>query len=297
MVDRVVAVVNQEIITLSEVEKWKEPLLSEIKAEDRLEKREQTQEVLRKILDRLVEEKLIDQEVKRVGLKLSAKEMEGAIEEIKRKNNLTQENFEKALVLEGFNMESFKKQLEKQILRTRLIGMAVKVDLKGGEKELREFYQKNADRYREVESYRPSHILFYIPKEATPEQIQEIRNKCQKVLEKIKKGEDFGEMAILYSEDVSAKDRGDLGYFKRGELIPIFEREALRLKVGEMSGIVRTEFGFHVIKLLDRKGGDPPPFEEVKEKILADYYQIEMDKALKQYLATLKGKSAIEIKL
>jgi parvulin-like peptidyl-prolyl isomerase len=297
VVDRVVAVVNQEIITLSEVEKWKEPLLSEIKAEDRLEKREQTQEVLRKILDRLVEEKLIDQEVKRVGLKLSAKEMEGAIEEIKRKNNLTQENFEKALVLEGFNMESFKKQLEKQILRTRLIGMAVKVELKGGEKELRDFYQKNADRYREVESYRPSHILFYIPKEATPEQIQEIRNKCQKVLEKIKKGEDFGEMAILYSEDISAKDRGDLGYFKRGELIPIFEKEALRLKLGEMSGIVRTEFGFHIIKLVDRKGGDPPPFEEVKEKILADYYQIEMDKALKQYLATLKGKSAIEIRL
>ena len=297
VVDRVVAVVNQEIITLSEVEKWKEPLLSEIKTEDRLEKRQQTQEVLRKILDRLVEEKLIDQEVKRVGLKLSAKEMEGAIEEIKRKNNLTQENFEKALVLEGFNMESFKKQLDKQILRTRLIGMSVKVELKGGEKELRDFYQKNADRYREVESYRPGHILFYIPKEASPEQIQEIRNKCQKVLEKIKKGEDFGEMAILYSEDISAKDRGDLGYFKRGELIPVFEKEALRLNVGEMSGIVRTEFGFHIIKLLDRKGGDPPPFEEVKEKMLADYYQNEMDKALKQYLATLKGKSAIEIKL
>ena len=113
VVDRVVAVVNQEIITLSEIEKWKEPLLGEIKTEDRLERREQTQEVLRKILDRLVEEKLIDQEVKRVGLKLSAKETEGALDEIKRRNNLNQENFERALVLEGLNLESFKKQLEK----------------------------------------------------------------------------------------------------------------------------------------------------------------------------------------
>ena len=297
VVDRVVAIVNQEIITLSEVEKWKEPHLGEIKADDRLEKREQTQEVLRKILDRLVEEKLVDQEVKRMGLKVSAKEMDGAIEEIKRKNNLTQENFEKALVMEGLNMESFKNQLEKQILRTRLIGMTVKVELKGGEKELRDYYQKNTDRYRGVETYRPGHILFYIPKEATPEQTQEIRSKCQKVLEKIKGGADFGEMAILYSEDASAKDRGDLGYFKRGELIPVIEKEALRLKVGEMSGIVRTEFGFHIIKLLDRKGDTPPPFEEVKEKILADYYQTEMDKAVRQYIATLREKSAIEIKL
>ncbi len=71
-----------------------------------------------------------------------------------------------------------------------------------------------------------------------PEQVQEIRSKCQKVLEKIKKGEDFGEMAILYSEDASAKDRGDLGYFKRGDLLPAFEKEALRLKVGEIERYV-----------------------------------------------------------
>ena len=153
------------------------------------------------------------------------------------------------------------------------------------------------DRYRTNESYRPSHILFVVPKEATPEEIREIRKKCQKVLEKIKGGEDFGEMALLYSEDASNKDRGDLGYFKKGELLPAFEREALRLKVGEVSGIVRTDFGFHIIKLLDRKGVDPLPFEEVKEKVQADYYESEMEKAFKQFLSTLKEKSVIEIKL
>jgi peptidyl-prolyl cis-trans isomerase SurA len=297
VVDRVVAVVNQEIITLSELEKWKGPLVAEIKTEDRLAKREQTREVLRKILDRLVEEKLVDQEVKRLGLKVSAKEMEGAIEELKRRNNLTQENFEKALVMEGLSLEGFKKEFEKQILRSRLINMAVRVEPKAGEKELREFYQKNRNRYRGVETYRPGQILFYIPKDATPEQIQEIRSKCQKVLDKIEKGEDFGEMAVLYSEDASAKDRGDLGYFKRGDLLPAFEKEALRLKVGETSGMIRSEFGFHIIKLLDRKGGDPPPLEEVKEKIGLDYYQEEMDKAVKQYIATLREKAIIDIKL
>jgi len=104
-------------------------------------------------------------------------------------------------------------------------------------------------------------------------------------------------MALLYSQDATARDRGDLGYFKKGELLPAFEKEALRLQIGEVSGIVRTDFGFHLIKLLDRKGGDPPPFEEIKEKVQADYLEKDKEKALQQFISTLKEKSVIEIKL
>jgi peptidyl-prolyl cis-trans isomerase C len=162
---------------------------------------------------------------------------------------------------------------------------------------LRDFYEKNRERYRANETYRPGHILFVIPKGATPEEIREIRKKCQKVLERIKGGEDFGEMALLYSEDASSKNRGDLGNFRRGELLPAFEREALRLKVGEVGNIVRTEFGFHIIKLLDQRGTDPFPFEEVKEKVQVDFYDSEMEKAFRRYISTLRQKSVIEIKL
>jgi parvulin-like peptidyl-prolyl isomerase len=297
VVDRVVAVVNQEIITLSEVEKRIPPLKEEIVTEDRLEKQERMQALSRQVLEKLIEEKLIDQEVKKSGVKISGKEIEATVEEVKRRNGATQEDLEKALAVEGLTLETYKKQIEKSLQRQKLINWSVKIEEKAGEKELREFYQKNISRYRTNETYRPSQILFVIPKEATPEEIREIRKKCQKVLEKIKKGEDFGEMALLYSEDTSNRDHGDLGYFRKGELIPIFEREALRLKVGEMSGIIRTEFGFHIIKLLDRKGMDPLPFEEVIERVKAEYYDGEMEKAFKQYLSTLKEKAVIEIKL
>jgi peptidyl-prolyl cis-trans isomerase SurA len=297
VVDRVVAVVNQEIITLSEVEKRVPPLKEEIVTEDRLEKQERMQALSRQVLEKLIEEKLIDQEVKKSGVKISGKEIEATVEEVKRRNAATQEDLEKALAVEGLTIETYKKQIEKSLQRQKLINWSVKIEEKAGEKELREFYQKNISRYRTNETYRPSQILFVIPKGATPEEIREIRKKCQKVLEKIKKGEDFGEMALLYSEDTSNRDHGDLGYFRKGELIPIFEREALRLKVGEMSGIIRTEFGFHIIKLLDRKGMDPLPFEEVIERVKAEYYDGEMEKAFKQYLSTLKEKAVIEIKL
>ena len=243
------------------------------------------------------EEKLIDQEAKKLGIKISSKEIEATLEEVRQRNAVTQEDLEKALAVEGLTFETYKKQIEKGLQRQRLINWSVKVEVKPGEKELRAFYQKNVGRYRTNETYRPGHILLVIPKGATPEEIREIRKMGQKVLEKIKGGEDFGEMALLYSQDASGKNRGDLGYFKRGELFPAFEREALRLKVGEVSGLLRTEFGFYIIKLLDRKGMEPLPFEEVREKVNADYHEGEMEKAFRQYLSTLKEKSIIEIKL
>ena len=297
IVDRVVAVVNQEIITLSEVEILINPLKEEIVADDRLEKRERVQALYRQVLEKLIEDKLLDQEVKKSGVKVSSKEIEATLDEVKRRNAATQEDLEKALAADGLTLETYKKQIEKGLQRKKLISWAVKIETKVGEKELRDFYEKNKERYRVNETYRPGHILFVIPKGATQEEIREIRKKCQNVLEKVKGGEDFGEMALLYSEDASNKDRGDLGHFRKGELVPAFEREALRLKVGEVGNIVRTEFGFHIIKLLDRKGTDPLPFEEVKEKVWADYYESEMEKAFKQYISTLKQKAVIEIKL
>jgi len=297
VVDRVVAVVNQEIITLSEVEKWTTPLKAEIVTEDRLEKQERTQALSRKVLEKLIEEKLLDQEAKKSGVKVSSKEIEATVDEVKRKNGATQADLEKALTVEGLTLETYKQQIGKNLQRQKLIHLSVKIEEKFGEKELREFYQRNIGRYRANETYRPAQILFIIPKESTPEEVREIRKKCQKVLEKIKNGEEFGEMALLYSEDSSSKEHGDLGFFKKGELIPAFEREALRLKVGEVSGILRTEFAFHIIKLLDRKGMEPLSFAEVKEKVKVDYYEAEMEKAFKQFLSTLKEKSVIEIRL
>ncbi len=298
VVDRIVAVVNKEVITFSEIEKWGRPFQEEIQVEDRLERRERVQEVLRKVLDRVVEEKLIEQEARKSGIKVTSKEIEAAVEEVKQKNKIDQEGLEKALAAEGLTLEAFKKDLERRILRTKFVHSAVKVEQKAGEKELIEFFQNNVNQYRVNESYRPAHILFLIPQGATPEQIRGIRKKCQKVLERIKEGADFAKMAMEYSEDTSSrKEGGDLGEFKKGELLPALEKEAMRLQVGEVSGLLRTEVGFHILKLLDRKGGEPPPFEEIKEKVRADYYEKELEKAYLQFLSKLKEKSVIEIKL
>lgn len=291
------AIVNQEIITLSEVEMRARPFLEQILTEDRTERKSKTQEVIRKVLEVLIEEKLIDQEAKKAGIKVTSKEVDSLIEDIKLQHQASQEDLEKALAKDGLTFETYRKEIEKQLLRTKIVSWAVKVEPPKGEKELREFYQKNIDRYRAEEMFRPGHILFYVPKDASSEEVGRIRRKCEEVLERINKGEDFGQLALLYSDDGSAKDRGDMGFFKRGELLPILEREIIKLEIGQVSRIIRTEMGFHLIKLMDRKGGEPIPFEEVKEKVKTDYLNQEMEKALKQYLKSLKEKSIIEIKI
>jgi parvulin-like peptidyl-prolyl isomerase len=297
MVDSIVAVVNQEVIMFSELEKAVAASGEEIRATDRLERKEQVKRVRQKVLNLLIEEKLVDSEIKKVGIKVTGKEVDAAVEDIQRRNKVTQEEMERALEREGLTLGVFKKQLEQRMLRTKLIQWSVKVDAAPGEKELREFYQKNIDRYRTVVYYRPAHILFRVPKGATPDEVREIRKKCVKVLERIKSGEDFGEMAILYSEDPSAKDRGDLGPFKKGELLPVIEREALRLKVGQVGEIVKTDYGFHIVKLLDHKGDTAPPFEDARSKVEVDYYEYQMEKAFKQFMDSLREKSVIEVRL
>jgi len=298
VVDRVVAVVNEEVITLSEVDRMIGPFLKEaVRAEDRLERKEQLNRVRRQALDTLIEEKLMDYEIKKAGIKVTPREVEAIIDDIKKQNKATQEDLERALANEGITFEKYKTQIEQRVLRTKLVQWSVKVEPKASEKQLRDFYEQNVERYRTPETFRPAHVLFVIPKEAPPEKVQEVRKKCQEVLDRIRKGEDFGEMALLYSQDPSAKDRGDLGYFKKGELLPAFEKELNRLRVGEVGGIIRTEFGFHLITLLDRKGGTPMPFEEAKGRIEREYFQSEMDRAVRQFITSLKEKSVIDIRL
>ena len=298
VVDRVVAIVNEEVITLSEVDRIIGPFLKEaVKAEDRLERKEQLNRLRRQALDTLIEEKLIDCEVKKAGIKVTPREVEAIVDDIKKQNKATQQDLEMALAKEGMTFEQYKTQIEKRILRTKLVQWSAKVEPQASEKQLRDFYEQNAERYKTPETFRPAHILFGIPKDAPPEKVQEVRKKCQEVLERIRKGEDFGEMALLYSQDPSAKERGDLGYFKKGELLPAFEKELNRLRVGEVGGIIRTEFGFHLIKLLDRRGGTPMPFEEAKARVQREYFESEMDRAVRRFITSLKEKSVIDIRL
>ncbi|MDD5772706.1 MAG: peptidylprolyl isomerase [bacterium] len=135
------------------------------------------------------------------------------------------------------------------------------------EKKIKEYYSKNEKQFEEPEKVKASHILFMVKNSDNATEEREARNKAEKVMAEIKKGQDFAKLAKTYSEDSSKEKGGDLGYFSRGTMDANFERAAFALKIGEVSQIIRSEYGFHIIKLLGRKEAQIKPFEEVKENI------------------------------
>ena len=127
-------------------------------------------------------------------------------------------------------------------------------DVPVSREEVEDYYRVNRERFREPERVRIRQILIKVKPDAPPERVKEARRRMERILERLKNGESFEKLAKKYSEDpVSAKKGGDLGYFKRGELIRTLENEAFRLKKGEISRIIRTDYGFHIIKVEDIK--------------------------------------------
>jgi peptidyl-prolyl cis-trans isomerase C len=140
--------------------------------------------------------------------------------------------------------------------------------IKVTEKEAKAYYDKNPDLFKSPEQIKARHILIQVPKEAPDEEKKKLKEKADEVLKKIKAGEDFTKLAADFSDDPGTKSKGgELGFFSKGSMVPAFEQAAFALKPGEVSEVVETDFGFHVIKVDEKKEAVSEPFETIKEKV------------------------------
>jgi len=184
--------------------------------------------------------------------------------------------------------KDFQKKLE-EFKKINLVNMILKTEIedkvKVGEKDIKDFFEKHPEEFRVGAEVRASHILVKTEDEA------------KKLLEKIKTGEKFSKLAREFSIDVeSAKKGGDLGFFSRGQLIPEFEKAVFALKVGEVSGPVKTLFGYHIIKVADRKTGKAIEFEQVKGEIERLLIAERQKSLFDSYIEGLKKASKISVK-
>ncbi len=298
IIDKIVAIVNGEIITLSEVDQYRSKLRDGSEATGNpWEKSAKVFESRREILDRLIEEKLVDQQCKKLAIKVSVRDIDMAIEDVKRLNAITDEQLKRALIADGLSWEDYRQQVREQIKRVKLVSRVVRPELTVDDEGLKRFYNGHIEQFREPEQIRASHILIVIPQDADDLLVEALRHKGEMILERLGRGEDFGELARLYSGDPSAKNGGDLGFFKRGELLPEFERSLFNLQRGQVSGLVRTKMGFHIIKVTEKKEGLAIPFEEVMERVKNQYIEEESQRLYKAWLQKIKAESFIEVKL
>lgn len=297
-VDKVVAVVNGEIITLTELNEAVSLILKSTGTTINFNSIDKgPAEIKREILDRLIDNKLLEQEAKKTGIIVSEKDLDKALENIQNENSISREGLLKSLEARGMSLEQYKEQLKLEIEKARLINREVKAKVLVKEDELKKYYTDNKDSFKEITETRVQHIFLPIPPNADETKSKDVYEKAREILVKINNNEDFGKLAEMYSKDPSAASGGDMGWFKSGEITPFLENVVFSLKVGEVSNIIVSSLGLHIVKLTDRKEKGLKPFEDVKGDIRDTIYAEKMEDEFKGWLEGLRKKSFIKVKL
>lgn len=289
----IVAIVNGEVIHFQDVDNAAKQMIANIGISNKITYKDSV--IQTQALDWLIANKLLRQEVKNHVIEVTKYEVDEAIRQIKKifpsedkfiealhQQNLSQREFEENVILDL----KVQKLLEQQVIAN--IG---EID----RKEAKKYYHENTAKYQKKEEVRARHILIRVKQDAKEAEVRKARRKAQAILAQLKNGKDFEELAETYSEGPSAAKGGDLGYFCRGDMVKSFEDEVFSLKPGELSDIIRTDFGFHIIKVEDFKKPRQIPFEEVENEIKNYLRQEKSNQLFKQYIDKLKQKSKINI--
>ena len=295
-VDRILATVNGEIITLSEFEKYKSMMLMGAP------EKPIDLDTERQLLGQYIDRKLILQEAKKLDVTVKDKDIEHALDEVLRRNKLDLRGLERELAKQGTTVADYRKVLEGEILQSRTIGRAVQSKITISDEEIQAFYEQNMrGKEKTGPQVRIQQILLLIQKGASSSQIAEIEKTAKDLHKRILAGEDFGKLAVKYSQGAGAQLGGDIGYFHKGELMADIEKLAFSLEKGQVSSVFRTELGFHIIKVIDQTGGDSDnaaktgSWEDHKKEIENMLFNAQFEKEITKWMQGIKERAYIEL--
>ena len=242
VLDKVVAKVNSELITLSAIEE-RADLLGQKYVGAPVSISEQ--DLLKEALNMIIEEKLQIQEGKKFGFVIDEDVVDAAVEEIKKKNNLADGQLLEMLKREGRTLKSYKNHIRDQIMVSKITRFEIGNRVNVIEKGIIKYYKENQKEFWQEGKVKARHILFIAERGSSEKIRREKLQQAKKILLKLRKGNDFAKLAMKYSEDISASNGGDVGFVGRGKMVPEFEEAVFNLKPGQVSDIVKTEYGYH----------------------------------------------------
>jgi len=251
-VDRIVVIVNDDVITASELASR----LSETKQQLALEKiKVPPDDILRKqLLDRMVLERLELQLATQTGIHVTDADVDRAFETLAQRNKLSVEDFRKAMTSNGMDVKAFRDQLRDQITIQQLLEREISNRITVTDGEINNFLENRENQADMDVSYNLSHILIGIPESASPEAIQAAKKRAEDIYQQLKQGADFGQTAVSYSQGSDALKGGNLGWKKAGELPELFLGALKTMSPGDISEVLRGPNGFHILKLVDKRG-------------------------------------------
>lgn len=291
----IAALVNDEPITTYDVDKEREAM--EKGLEDKAPRDAAGKAQLREVaLNSLINKKLIEQKIKELDVKITDEEVRQTIEDVKKSNNITQDNLVDALTARGISFDEYKAQIREQLERLRLISLEVRSKIQISETEVRAFYDANPKMFQVDEAFRVRQIFFKVSPQASEQDRKRITAVAEKVLQEAKSGADFAALAKKYSEDSSAREGGDLGSLKKGDILPEFEETLVKMKPGDISGLIRTQAGVHILKLEEFRQGKQRGFDASKLEIEDILYKKKSEERFNQWIEDLRKNASIEIK-
>ena len=297
LVDRIVALVNDDIILQTDLDQALKPLRRNLKQQGYSEAQQRAFLADKRpaVLEKLINDKLTDQQAKRLDIEVADKEITATIDRIKNLNKLSDDELRHMLEMDGINFDKYREELKEQLLRQKLVNWEVKSKIVITDADVRAYYEKNADRYKGKVQYHLRHILLKVKDGDSESQRQQLYQLMQKIQERLKAGEDFAQLAVVYSEASSAEKGGDLGIFESRLLAkPI--RDALEgLEKGQITKILDTEFGYQIFYVEEVIHTGGKSIEEAKGEIEDKLYADVVNQKFQSWLKDLRQRAHVEI--
>lgn len=295
IVDRVVAIVNNEIVTLSDLRNFSSKLTQSGMIDDLLlfgQRPDSLKSNREAQLNYLINEKILDSEIKRLNLAVTIERVEQEIRDIARKNGASRAELMSAIKAQGMNPSDYQDFIKTRIERQSLIEQEITSKIRVSDEDVMAQYSRaNPQADTGIYEYTLSHILFN-PRKGGPEAA---RDRAEAALKKIKEGNNFDTIAEQTSEDPNFSAGGLLGTFKAGEFNAELEKAVQGLGAGDVSNVVQTKAGYHIIKVLNKKIITDPRFEQEKEKIRAQLFEKAFQKHFKNWIEGKREESFIRI--
>ena len=296
VLDGIAAIVNDEIVTIGEV---REAMAFEMEELSRQYSGRELQEkhklLYQRALNVLIDLQLQVARARQLQLRVNEEDINEQVETLKKQNQLSEERFLETLKSRGLTLEAYRKQVHDGLLIAKVVNNEVRSRLVLQETELREVYKERQERYKQVGEQTISHILFLVPQEASSREEERLRAQAESALQQLRQGGDFAALARQYSSGPSAERGGLLGTFRPGDLLPEFEAIVATLKPGELSNVVRTPVGFHIIRVDARQQGGVRTFEEAQEEIRMELLRNRTEQKYQEWLAALRQQAYIKI--
>ncbi len=291
---KTVAVVDGQIITSADLDRELEVIRQRFSERGRQVTDEQLAEIRDEVLDRMIRRELLYKASRDQGVKVTGDEIDQGYQMV-RARFTSDEDFARMMQQLRLSEDVLKRNIAREMAIKKLIDARFVQNTTVSDEEARQYYEKTKENFRQPESVHASHILIKVDESAGEEDKTAALKKIEDIRKQLQAGADFAELARKYSEGPSAAKGGDLGFFRRGQMVKPFEDAAFSTKVGDITDVVKTRFGYHIIKVHEKVEESTIPFEAISDRIKEYLKKEKIQKQVNSYIDSLKAKSTIKI--